>query len=153
MRFLQQQQQLLQEVKSLREDLKKALDSSFSAPNNAVIKLLVRDLNEKERALATAQTDQVLHRVEAEIALRQKAEAEIGALTEQADAYEDILMTLQSENTRLTMKLHVAGLKVDAALLSGSMPTGEDNYSNLGADHTFQQHGIALSGLFVDSFT
>ena len=40
---------------------------------------------------------------------RRKLKAEIGALTEQADAYEDTLMILQSENTSLTKKLRVAG--------------------------------------------
>ena len=38
-----------------------------------------------------------------------KLKAEIGALPEQADAYEDTLMILQSENTSLTKKLRVAG--------------------------------------------
>ena len=63
---------------------------------------------------------------------RRKLKAEIGALTEQADAYEDTLMILQSENTSLTKKLRVAGQKVGAALLSVSLPTGGGNYSNPG---------------------
>ena len=42
---------------------------------------------------------------------------------------EDTQMILQSENTSLTQKLHVAVLKVGATLLSVSLPTGGGNYS------------------------
>ena len=52
---------------------------SFSVPNDAVFKELVRDLYVKERALATAQAEfkYCTEKIEAEIALRQKTEVEI----------------------------------------------------------------------------
>jgi hypothetical protein len=48
-------------------------------------------------------------------------------LNDQADAYEEDLLILQSANTKLVKKLHDAGLKIDASLLTCHMPSNDDS--------------------------
>lgn len=129
-RFLEQHERLLNEVCNMREHMNKALQN-YPGLNDSesLSRELITELQQKEAALATAQTElrHYKEKFEAEIAARQVADAEIGTLNDQADAYEEELMTLQSTNANLSKKLHDAGLKIDASLLSGRMPTNDDS--------------------------
>jgi hypothetical protein len=141
--FTEQQSRILEELTSLRISVEKNLHRRIQTPqgstggnNNSSIPFeLIEQLQEKEAALATAQADlrHCREKLESEIASRQKAEFEIFSLQEQADAYEEELMDLQSNNTKLLKQLHAAGLKIDAALLARRMPTGlDDDADDLG---------------------
>lgn len=128
-KLLEQQQKLLSEFGELRDNLN-ATASARSVENQAYLKELIDDIRSKEASLSASQTELqfVKEKLQSEIASRQKAESEIEMYAEQADAYEEQLMTLQSNNTRLVKKLHFAGLKIDASL--STMPSCDDEVNS-----------------------
>lgn len=144
--FLEQQERLLTEFKELRENVNKAIESKESAANNnggALSRKLVADLQRKEAALATAQTELkfLKEKLESEIAARQAVDLEVVTLNEQADAYEEEIMTLRSANTKLIKKLRTAGMKIDAALLAGRMPSMSDDLSTIATPRSSSMKG------------
>ena len=128
-RLQEQQDTLLAEVLHLKNNLDAAL--AQSRPENAISEEEMLHLRRAEVEVAVSRTEMAhcREKLEAEIAARQKAEAEIGALVEQADAYEEQLMTMQSLNDALSRKLHIAGLKIDASLVE--MPANDDVLSTM----------------------
>jgi predicted nucleic acid-binding Zn-ribbon protein len=147
-KFTEQQSRILEELASLRKSVGKALNrripttpqsNNAGGNNNSSSNIsleLIEQLQEQAAALATAQAElrHCQEKLESEIASRQKAEFEVFSLQEQADAYEEELMDLQSNNNKLIKQLHAAGLKIDAALLARRMPTGLDDDADVGDD-------------------
>jgi hypothetical protein len=129
-RFLEQQQQLLAEFSELRDNLTLTA-ANRNSDNYSCLKELIDDIRRKEAALSAAQTELrfVKEKLQSEIAARQKAEGEIHGYIDQAEAYEEQLMTLQSKNTGLVKKLHVAGLKIDASLNHNMANSEEEVHS------------------------
>jgi len=132
----EQQAQLMNEFNVLRENVDRAMTHRQHSDNNSgsvVSRELVADLQRKESALATAQTELRFckEKLEAEITARKSAETEVASLTEQSDAFEEEIMTLRSANTKLIKKLRTAGMKIDAALLAGRMSTLNDDASTV----------------------
>jgi hypothetical protein len=120
-RLLDQQEQLLQLVTALRkqitdkEDCTKGEDGLYlDADSYSLSRELIAELQQKEAALATSQTElrHVKEQWASEISARQMADTEIGALNDQADAYEKEIAILQSTNAQLVQKLRHLGLEV-----------------------------------------
>ena len=120
-RILEQQEELLQAMTDLREQMKAKEDSAkreetlyLDSDNYSLSRELIAELQQKEAALAVAQTElrHIKALWESEIASRQIADAEIGTLNDQADAYEQEIAILQSTNAKLVQKLRHLGLEV-----------------------------------------
>lgn len=118
--LIEQQKLLLLEFSSLKEHWDHANAANIGRE-------LVAELQQKEAALAIAQTElrHAKEMLESEIASRQIADAEVGVLNDQADMYEEELALLQSANKRLAKKLRSAGWTIDESLLSS--PVHDDS--------------------------
>ena len=144
--FLEQREQLMKEFGVLREKVTKAMEQRDCATSNnegAVSREIVADLQRKEAALATAQAELKFckEKLESEIASRQALDAQVATFQEQSEAYEDEILTLRSANTKLIKKLQTAGMKMDAAILAGRMPTSGDDLSTVATPRSMSMTG------------
>ena len=133
-------ERLLSEVSTLCEHMKRAsigrglterigVDEIGTNENFELSRELISELQQKEAALAVAQTElrYCKEQLESEIASRQIADSEIISLHEQADVYEEEISLLQLTNKKLVSKLRDMGIQLDASLLSRYM---QSNYNN-----------------------
>jgi len=91
----------------------------------AALDFLLAELHRKEISLAkcTTQLEILRPQLVAEVAKREKAEAEVVLLNDQADAYTEELMHLQAENARLDVTLTEAECKITEVLGRVACPT------------------------------
>jgi hypothetical protein len=121
------QHNLLSEMAYLRDGLAKVIENQ-----NEELRQPKRDLEKAREELKE------------EITKRQKSEAEIATLNEQASAYTEELMHLQAENAKLEVLLQEAEAKANYALISQPQHSGEED--SLASEHVGFGRAVSYSG-------
>ena len=127
-RFIESQQKLFSQVSDLRNSLNKLIEGNRGTSSATSVDLdVVALLRKKEIALAksNAELETLKDQLIEEEAKREQAEAEVLLLNDQADAYTEELMTLQSENTRLEATLNEAECKMTEVLVGRQCPVDD----------------------------
>jgi hypothetical protein len=120
-KIMEQQERLLTEVGSLREDFKTLAPKDESQPTATFGDLrqdILSRLQQQEQELANLRTDLAAAKSEliARTELLQRAELEVTTLNDQADASCEELIRLQALNTGLEETLRIAEQKMEAVL-------------------------------------